>query len=64
MDLARDIALVAAALLIGGGLVAVIVLELRNEERRLVGRLRDTVEVLAPPVLTVVLLGLVWSSFQ
>ncbi len=62
MDVARDISLMAAALLIIAGLVAVVTLELRNEERRLVGRLRDTVEVLLPPVLTVLLLGLVWSS--
>lgn len=64
MDFARNIALVAAAVLIGLGLVAVVTLELRNEERRLVGRLRDSVEVLAPPILTAVLLGLVWSRFQ
>lgn len=64
MDLVRDFSLIVAALFIGGGLVAVVTLELRNEERRLVGKFRDVVEVLMPPVLTAVLLGLVWSNFS
>ena len=63
MDSVRDIALVAAALLIVAGLVGVVVLELGSEERRLVGRTRDVVEVLLPPVLTAVLVGLVWAAF-
>jgi len=62
MDVVRDVALVVAGLTMVGGLVAIVALELRNEERRLVGRARDLVEVLFPPVLTVVLLGLVWAA--
>lgn len=63
MDLARNISLAAAALLIVGGLAAVVTLELSRAERRLVGRFRDIVEVLAPPVLTMVLLAAVWIGF-
>lgn len=63
MDPVRDLALVVAALLIGAGLVLAAVLELSAADRRLVGRARDTVEVLLPPALTVLLVGAVWSSF-
>ena len=63
MDALRDISLVAAAALIVLGLVGVVVLEFGSAERRLVGRWRDTIEVLLPPVLTVVLLGVIWASF-
>jgi hypothetical protein len=62
MDGVRDIALVVAGLTIVFGLVAIVTLELRNEDRRLVGRARDLVEVLLPPLLTAVLLGLVWAA--
>lgn len=63
MDLVRDIAFVVGTLLVAVGLVLAVVLELGSSERRLVGRARDTVEVMVPPVLTAVLVGVVWSSF-
>ncbi len=63
MDAVRNVSLVVAGVLIVVGLAALVTLELRSEERRLVGRVRDTIEVLAPPVLTALLLGLVWSAF-
>ena len=63
MDMVRDIAMVLAALLIAVGLAWVVFLELGSFERRLVGRARDLSEVLLPPVLTLVLLGVVWASF-
>ena len=51
---------VVAAFLVIGGLVAVALVELTAEQRRLVGRLRDVVEVLLPVVATAALVYLVW----
>ncbi|NND02299.1 MAG: hypothetical protein HKN91_05880 [Acidimicrobiia bacterium] len=62
MDVVRDIALLVAGVAIVAGLIAIVTLELRNRERRLVGRMRDAIEVLLPPLLTAMLLGLVWAA--
>ena len=57
----RDVFMVVAAILIGGGCVAVVALEFgSSEQRRLVSRPRDVVEVLLPPALALVLVWIVW----
>lgn len=57
----RDVFMVLAAVLVVVGSLGVVVLELgSSSERRLVSRLRDTVEVLLPPILVIVLAWLVW----
>jgi hypothetical protein len=61
MDTLRAIFMILGALLAVGGSVAVVALEFGSSaERRLVSRLRDTIEVLLPPVAVVVLVWLVW----
>lgn len=57
----RDVFMVLAAVFVVVGSLGVVVLELgSSSERRLVSRLRDTVEVLLPPILVIVLAWLVW----
>ncbi len=57
----RDVFLVIAVAMVVVGSVAVVVLEFgSSSERRLVSRMRDTVEVLLPPILVVGLAWLVW----
>jgi hypothetical protein len=64
MDTVRNMSLVAAAVLIICGSIAVVVLELTSSaERRLVPAWRDTIEVLLPPAATLVLLYLVWLDW-
>jgi hypothetical protein len=64
MDAARDVFLVLAAVLICLGSVTVVALELGSSaKRRLVSHLRDTVEVLLPPVLVIFLFWLVWLDW-
>lgn len=64
MDGARDVFLVLAAVLICLGSVTVVALELGSSaKRRLVSHLRDTVEVLLPPVLVILLFWLVWLDW-
>lgn len=58
----RDTTLVIASVMVLVGLVAIVALELGSRDRRIVGRTRDAVEVLLPPVLTAVLVGTIWSS--
>ncbi len=61
MDLLRDVFMIVAAMLVVFGSAAVVTLEFGSAtRRRLVSRLRDAVEVLLPPVLAVVLVGIVW----
>ena len=61
MDGLRDVFMVLAAILVVGGCVAVVLLEFGSAaERRLVSRLRDSVEVLLPPALALVLVWIVW----
>lgn len=61
MDTLRDIFLVLGVFLAIAGSVAVVVLEFGSSaERRLVSVARDSIEVLLPPVLTIVLVWLVW----
>ena len=57
----RDVFMVVGAVMAVVGSVAIVALEFSSSsERRLVSRFRDTVEVLLPPVLMVVLTWLVW----
>ena len=64
MDGTRDVFLVLAAVLIVLGSVTVVALEFGSTaKRRLVSHLRDTLEVLLPPVLMIVLLWLVWLDW-
>lgn len=59
----RDTVLIAGTVLVGLGLVLILWRELGNAaERRKVGRLRDTVEVLLPVAVAVALLVWVWVS--
>ncbi len=61
MDGLRDAFMIAAAVLVAGGAVAVVMLEFGSSaERRLGSRLRDAVEVLLPPLLALALVWVVW----
>ena len=64
MDVARDVFLVLAAVLIVFGSVTVVALELTSSaKRRLVSPVRDAIEVLLPPALVLALLLLVWLDW-
>lgn len=59
----RDVALILGTLLVGLGLVMILWRELAGAaERRTVGPIRDTFEVLLPVVASVALLIWVWVS--
>ena len=61
MDTVRAVFMVLGAALVVGGAIGVVVLEFGSAgERRLVSRLRDTIEVLVPPAAVVLLVWLVW----
>ena len=63
MDTWDTIAVAVGSVLLIGSLVAVVVRELwSHPERRLVGRARDTVEVLLPLVGAIVLVAAVWIT--
>ncbi len=63
MDTWDTIAVVVGSVLLIGSLIAVVVRELwSHPERRLVGRARDTVEVLLPLVGAIVLVAAVWIT--
>ena len=51
---------VVAAFLVVGGLVAVTIVELTAEQRRLVGKVRDAIEIMLPVAATLALVYLVW----
>lgn len=59
----RDATLIVATVLMAAGLILIVWRELANAaERRQVGPLRDTAEVLLPVVAAVALLWWVWVS--
>ncbi|MCP3977574.1 MAG: hypothetical protein GY720_24075 [bacterium] len=61
----RDGFLVLAAILVVVGSIAIVALEFGSaSQRRLVGRVRDTVEVLLPPILMSLLAWLVWVEYS
>jgi hypothetical protein len=63
MDTLDLVAVILGSVLLLGGLGAVVVRELwSHPERRLVGRARDTVEVLLPLLGAIVLVAAVWIS--
>jgi hypothetical protein len=63
MDVVEFVAVLVGSVLLVGGLGAVVVQELwSHPERRLVGRARDAVEVLLPPVGAIILVAAVWIS--
>lgn len=63
MDTLDLVAVIAGSVLLLGGLGAVVARELwSHPERRLVGRARDTVEVLLPLLGAIVLVAAVWIS--
>jgi len=60
MGTLRNVFLVVGGILVVAGSVAVVALEFGSAaERRLVSRLRDTIEVLLPPLMVLVLVWLV-----
>ena len=64
MEAARGIYMVVAGALVIGGSIAVVALELASSaKRRLVSPLRDTIEVVLPPVLMLALLWAVWLDW-
>jgi hypothetical protein len=63
MDTLDLVSVIVGSVLLLGGLGAVVVRELwSHPERRLVGRARDTVEVLLPLLGAIVLVAAVWIS--
>ena len=65
MDAMRTIFLLLAAGLIVVGSIAILALEFTSAQtRRLGSQVRDTLEVLLPPVLLAVLLWLVWLDWM
>jgi hypothetical protein len=63
MDTLDTIAVVVGSLLLVGSLTVVVVRELwTHPERRLVGRGRDSVEVVLPVLAALVLVAAVWIS--